>query len=385
MKPRMTESEWERIVADAFSPDAPEPSFSAEYLAKRKSLERRIAMNKPKRNRVRLFKANEDAAIQKGKNAGRLLPWHIAIGITAAACAILAVSVGIDVVGRNSQMQVGTSNTTTASTQTAKREPVKIIDKLAIRGGADQVMKQVPQEGAVQVLRCVKDADAFCQYSDETINNGQLDYRQFLTEEVFAQYDVLYFGFKDKQFPLYNYRVDLTGGGIAADGKTLEVDFIALVYDPEHLPPHTLHEEDYEPYWNSYYFYKVPKGSLPDLNKLELHFDEYPIGEIPDDLLKYSNGYNTANETIVSSPLQEYLEKTQEYRNYISSVPEQVYITWENETKPPVDCDVVKESAKDSDETPQVTLPAETLESYAYARNINNMHMMQIGETAEYF
>ena len=44
-----------------------------------------------------------------------------------------------------------------------------------------------------------------------------------------------------------------------------------------------------------------------------------------------------------------------------------------------------KEPAKDSEDTPQVTLPAETLESYAYARNINNMHMMQIGETAEYF
>ena len=44
MKYKFTEQEWEQIVADAFSPDAPEPCFSAQYLEKRKSLERRIAM-----------------------------------------------------------------------------------------------------------------------------------------------------------------------------------------------------------------------------------------------------------------------------------------------------------------------------------------------------
>ena len=46
MKYKFTEQEWEQIVADAFSPDAPEPCFSAQYLEKRKSLERRIAMKK---------------------------------------------------------------------------------------------------------------------------------------------------------------------------------------------------------------------------------------------------------------------------------------------------------------------------------------------------
>lgn len=46
MKYKFTEQEWDQIVADAFSPDAPEPCFSAQYLEKRKSLERRIAMKK---------------------------------------------------------------------------------------------------------------------------------------------------------------------------------------------------------------------------------------------------------------------------------------------------------------------------------------------------
>lgn len=46
MKYKFTEQEWDQIVADAFSPDAPDPCFSAQYLEKRKSLERRIAMKK---------------------------------------------------------------------------------------------------------------------------------------------------------------------------------------------------------------------------------------------------------------------------------------------------------------------------------------------------
>ena len=62
----------------------------------------------------------------KAKTAGRLLPWHIASGITAAACAILAVSVGIDVIERNSQMQVGTSMSTTTSKQNSERGPIEI-------------------------------------------------------------------------------------------------------------------------------------------------------------------------------------------------------------------------------------------------------------------
>lgn len=46
MYPNFTEDEWDRIVEQAFSPDAPEPPFSEEYRARRLVMEKEFAMKK---------------------------------------------------------------------------------------------------------------------------------------------------------------------------------------------------------------------------------------------------------------------------------------------------------------------------------------------------
>ena len=217
-------------------------------------------------------------------------------------------------------------------------EPIELIDKLAVCGGSDYVMMKVPKEGAVHVLRSVADAEDCCQYTDDKNVAGEnFDFRKKLTEEVFAEYDVLYFAFKDNQLPLYLYTYDLAGGSIAADGTTLHLSFHALMHDPEHLPSNVLYSyDDYEPDWNTYYFYTVPKGSLPDLSAITVSFEEYPIGAIPDELLTSTgetveisdNGYITKH-----TKLQEYLETTQEYLDYVMSMPKPKFITWENSTE----------------------------------------------------
>ncbi len=48
MKPNFTNEEWNRIVEDAFSKDAPEPPFSPAYRAKRLELERMVTMKEQK-------------------------------------------------------------------------------------------------------------------------------------------------------------------------------------------------------------------------------------------------------------------------------------------------------------------------------------------------
>lgn len=216
----------------------------------------------------------------------------------------------------------------------AAHEPVEIIEKLISSGGNDSTMMKLPPEGAVQVLRSVEDAEACCQYSDENVAGQPFDFRNKLTEDVFAEYDVLYFAFKDEQKPQYCYSVDLAGGCIAADGSTLKLDFHALMFDPAHLPSDWCSVT--EPDWNTYYFYTVPKNTLPDLNAIELSFEEYPLGEIPDEILANPHenvGVTDDGKTIMA--LQEYLETTKEYLNWLNSVPKPKYISWEDNTQLP--------------------------------------------------
>ena len=145
---------------------------------------------------------------------------------------------------------------------------------------------------------------------------------------------MLYFAFKDEQKPQYCYSVDMAGGSIAADGSTLKLDFHALMFDPAHLPSDWCSVT--EPDWNTYYFYTVPKNTLPDLNAIELSFEEYPLGEIPDEIL--ANPHEKVDvtddgKTIMA--LQKYLETTKEYLNWLNSVPKPKYISWEDNTQLP--------------------------------------------------
>ena len=222
-------------------------------------------------------------------------------------------------------------------------EPMEIIDRLIVCGGNDSTMMKLPPEGTVQVLRSVEDAEACCQYSDENVAGQPFDFRNKLTEDVFAEYDVLYLAFKDGQKPQYCYSVDLAGGSIAADGSTLKLNFHALMFDPAHLPSDWCSVT--EPDWNTYYFYTVPKNILPDLNAIELSFEEYPLGEIPDEILANPHenvGVTDDGKTIMA--LQQYLETTKEYLNWLNSVPNPKYITWEDDTPvPPENCTEVQE------------------------------------------
>ncbi|MEE3404750.1 MAG: hypothetical protein VZR73_11775, partial [Acutalibacteraceae bacterium] len=299
-------------------------------------------------------------------SAVQFLPWKFGIGVAVAACAAIAIIIGGGIISLDKQMQVGSNVGTSITEQIAEsttdevnaviivqHEPVEIIEKLISSGGNDSTMMKLPPEGAVQVLRSVEDAEACCQYSDENVADQPFDFRNKLTEDVFAEYDVLYFAFKDEQKPQYCYSVDLAGGSIAADGSTLKLDFHALMFDPAHLPSDWCSVT--EPDWNTYYFYTVPKNTLPDLNAIELSFEEYPLGEIPDEILANPHenvGVTDDGKTIMA--LQEYLETTKEYLNWLNSVPKPKYITWAEDTPvPPEDCTEVQEISADTAQSKQ--------------------------------
>lgn len=275
--------------------------------------------------------------MKKKASVTHIFAWNIGVGAAVAACAVVAVSIGKESVLQHMQMQDSSSAGASVSelipahepkdeiqsAKTVKHEPVKLIDRLYVTGGSDHVMMQVPPEGTVLVLRSTADAEACCQYTDKTIVAGQeFDFSTILTEDIFSKYDVLYCAFKDYQVPLYFHTYDMVGGSIAADGKTLTLDFHALMYPPEQQPTHAL--RSYEPDWNTYYFYTVPKDSLPDLQTLEMHFEKYQIGALPDELLVQN-----------TESFQKHLETMQEYQDYIKSIPQQLSLTWADVQAPP--------------------------------------------------
>ena len=200
---------------------------------------------------------------QKTKTAGRLLPWHIAIGITAAACAILAVSVGIDVIERNSQMQVGTSISTTASKQDPEREPIEIDYRIE---GFDVAM-DLPENGKAELLHSIDDAKPWIdlvrqsgEYGRET-GQGAENFRELLeSEDIYQDHDIIMTAvpyhnrYSDYGNAMYNF----SGATITPSGKlTVDVNFLTVGYD---MPERMLQQID-----TFCCCFAVPKNTVPDI------------------------------------------------------------------------------------------------------------------------
>ena len=195
--------------------------------------------------------------------AGRLLPWHIAIGITAAACAILAVSIGIDVVGRNSQMQVGTSINTTTSKQNPEREPIEIDYRIK---GFDVAM-DLPENGKAVLLHSIDDAKPWIdqvrqsgEYGRET-GQGAENFRELLeSEDIYQDHDIIMTAvpyhnrYSDYGNAMYNF----SGATITPSGKlTVDVNFLTVGYD---MPERMLQQVD-----TFCCCFAVPKNTVQDI------------------------------------------------------------------------------------------------------------------------
>ncbi|MDE7122107.1 MAG: hypothetical protein K2O42_08115 [Oscillospiraceae bacterium] len=90
---KLTEKEFQEIVSRAFSPDLPEPKFSAKYYQHRRELERKVAMKDSKKSR------KNDRPERTGK-AGFALMTACVMGITGLA---VYSGIGIYNVGRTIQ------------------------------------------------------------------------------------------------------------------------------------------------------------------------------------------------------------------------------------------------------------------------------------------
>lgn len=215
---------------------------------------------------------------------------------------------------------------------TAQESSAPQLNKLICSSGNDTASPAVPEEGTAKVLRSMSDLQLLIDEADRGIMEMEAAewFSQFgINEALLETNDVLYFAFKNTKFPGNCYNFAFTGGNIAADGS-LTLNFSAFILDDS--PVEFIKDDDLIS--NYYYFYTVPKDSLPDISKMNAEIAETHCGnELPDNVLTAWNDSMVnpyASEHSGLHSLKEYLDSTQEYPAWVNSIPEQPCIAWES-------------------------------------------------------
>ena len=248
------------------------------------------------------------SAKKRDISAAKSRPWKIGIFAAVTACAVVAVSVGGGIISLDKQMQAGSNAGTSMSEQIAENTadeiqttdeahtPVPLDEPVLSFSGVSDIYPDVPQEGAVQVIRSMDDMQTLIsQTNDPLQTDADIYANNGINEALFAERDLLYFAVKQSAFSDNMCAASFCGGELADDG-TLTLVFSELI---EENPP-----EDFQQYpedLNFYHFYPVSKDALPDISRINVKLESF---------------YQ--------------MDTSQENPDYLMSIPQQLMITWKN-------------------------------------------------------
>ncbi|MCR4759621.1 MAG: hypothetical protein K5705_05035, partial [Oscillospiraceae bacterium] len=277
--------------------------------------------------------------MKQRKDKRTVRPWAWTAGIAAAVvlCTAVAVPVGKEAIRRTNQKNTGYTESEAqpaagVSENAAQQKQVPLIQHIFDFGGNDENSPAVSENGVVRVLRSMNDWQQLA--ADTNLSSDSQNRMSILSEDTFTEYDVLYFAYKGQQLPanyLRYFDEEFTGASLSADG-TLTVRYSAfLLTDPQTDFLRKAHLSE-----NYGFFYTVPKNELPDISGgkvsveyTETYYDEkLPDRVIPD--LKDSTEMISYDDI---SSLTSYVQNTQEYKDWRNSLPEHLFITW-NEKEP---------------------------------------------------
>lgn len=298
---------------------------------------------------------------KKGVSAAQINPWKIGAGATVAACAVIALSIGVEIMNLNKQkqqMQVGSNVGTSAAEQIsestadevknadAAHEPVLLGEPLSeFTAERNEYFPTVSENGSVQVIRSMEDMQPLIDATTsqlQTENYGAEFYdRCGINEALFENNDLLYFAFYNDIFADNMSTAAFCGGKINENGS-LTLLFSELIIDNP--------AEDIPKYGsiNCYYFYLAPKGALPDINEINIELEEFHI-ELPESVREHWNEIDEATGQTIET---QYMETAQEKLDYMDSIPEQLYITW-GKSKPDLPEDCVEDQVTEPETLPE--------------------------------
>lgn len=121
--------------------------------------------------------------------------WNIGIGAAIVACAVIAVSIGKEVIGQKNQMQTGSNAGSSASDQLIRREPFTTGNQCT---EGIVIAMDIPEKGTAQVLHSFEDAQSWIELLQQNADNGGEDGDGFSpilsilkTEELYQDQDVI--------------------------------------------------------------------------------------------------------------------------------------------------------------------------------------------------
>ncbi|MBR5361980.1 MAG: hypothetical protein IK134_01460 [Oscillospiraceae bacterium] len=262
---------------------------------------------------------------RKKASVPRLFPWNIGIGAAVVACAVIAVSIGKEVIGQERQMQVGSNAGTSMSEQIAESiadevkneedsdlslpdectevqatEPETLPEPFSAWYWVTYEGKSIPLDGiTVDLIRTAADGEKYLtgdpeqnqtslrtQLSKEWLETG-FDEQQItdpVSGTVFSidpdnpVQDILFIGVPAREMPSNVVRWGYHNGTITPSGK-LHLDFsVQTVSDTAIKALGAEYDDD----TNFYFFISIPEGSIPKLTDWDITFSTFYTGAEPD-------------------------------------------------------------------------------------------------------
>ncbi len=252
---------------------------------------------------------------RKKASVPRLFPWNIGIGAAVVACAVIAVSIGKEVIGQERQMQVGSNAGTSITEQLSEREPLPIEVRAA--DGIDIDMN-LPEGGKAEVLRSVDDAQVWIdllkqsgEYGRETGEGFHPCLEILEMEKEYLDHDIImcavpyHFMQSDSGVAQHAF----FGGTITESGKlTVETGMVTV---SKEMRPLIL--QDTETYCVCF---TVPKNTMPEITGFTLNNQIYDCtASLPDDIRSEHD-------------MTEYLAELPEYQAYAKRFSNELYLRW---------------------------------------------------------
>lgn len=289
--------------------------------------------------RMRTMKQNT----KKRSAVTRLLPWNIGISAAVVACAVIAVSIGKEVIGQEKQMQVGMSGSSITD-QLSVREPLPIEVRAA--DGIDIDMN-LPENGKAEVMRSIDEAQVWIDLLKQSGEHGRETGEGFHPcleilemEKEYLDHDIImcavpyHFMQSDSGVAQHAF----FGGTITESGKlTVETGMVTV---SKEMRPLML--QDTEAYCICF---TVPKNTVPEITGFTFNNRIYDCtAPLPDDIRSERD-------------MTDYLAELPEYQAYAQRFTNELYLRWvedeiqtaeesQSESIPPEDCTEVQGAAE---------------------------------------